>query len=54
MNLLHVMQSTTSTGSNEKTAAIHCASTKGEKHLDTLLALLKAPEINLNQVNSEG
>ncbi|BFZ13717.1 hypothetical protein BsWGS_16757 [Bradybaena similaris] len=47
-------ESTTSTGSIEKTAAIHCASTKGEKHLDTLRALLKAPEINLNQVNSEG
>lgn len=42
------------TGYVEKTAAIHCASTKGEEYLDTLKALLKALKINLNQVNSDG
>ncbi|CAL1546699.1 unnamed protein product [Lymnaea stagnalis] len=42
------------TGAREKSAAIHCASQRGDKYLDTLKALLKAPHINLNQVNSDG
>ncbi|XP_059165766.1 uncharacterized protein LOC131948250 isoform X2 [Physella acuta] len=43
-------------GIREKSAAIHCASSKGETYLDTLKALLHASHISccLNQVNSDG
>lgn len=52
--LYSLLQSVTSAGVSEKQAAIHCASTKGEEYLDTLKALLKAPGIDLNLVDSNG
>ncbi|KAH9514878.1 hypothetical protein Btru_021218 [Bulinus truncatus] len=38
----------------EKSAAIHCASSRGEKYLQTLKELLKSPDINVDQFNSDG
>ncbi|BFZ25489.1 hypothetical protein BsWGS_28528 [Bradybaena similaris] len=46
--------SKTSCGAVEMLAAIHCASNRGEKYLGTLQAVLAAPGIKLDLVNSTG
>ncbi|KAL5020108.1 hypothetical protein ScPMuIL_003000 [Solemya velum] len=48
-------QETSSDGtSNLTTYAIHLAASRGESHQETLKQLLRAPNININQVNSTG
>ncbi|XP_041373089.1 uncharacterized protein LOC121386301 isoform X2 [Gigantopelta aegis] len=41
-------------GMREVKAAIHCAASQGQEYLSTLQMLMKHPEINLNQPNSDG